>query len=67
MVTLAIQPWGEVYLDGKMAGVSPPLTKLKVPLGVHVIEVKNANFPVHKESVDIKADKNVSIRHKFAN
>jgi hypothetical protein len=67
MVTLAILPWGEVYLDGKMAGVSPPLTKLKVPLGVHVIEVKNANFPVHKESVDIKADKNVSIRHKFAN
>ena len=67
MVTLAIQPWGEVYLDGKMAGVSPPLTKLKVPLGVHVIEVKNANFPVHKESVDIKADKNVSIHHKFAN
>lgn len=67
MVTLAIQPWGEVYLDGKMAGVSPPLTKLKVPLGVHVIEVKNANFPVYKESVDIKADKNVSIRHKFAN
>jgi hypothetical protein len=67
MVTLAIQPWGEVYLDGKMAGVSPPLTKLKVPLGVHVIEVKNANFPVYKESVDIKADKSVSIRHKFAN
>lgn len=67
VISLAIQPWGEVYLDGKMAGVSPPLNKLKVTPGAHVIEIKNANFPVHRESINVKADKTVNISHKFAN
>ncbi len=67
MISLTIRPWGEIYLDGKMVGVSPPLTQLKVSLGEHIIEVKNANFPVYKKSIVIKADEGVNIRYKFAN
>ncbi|MDX8398652.1 MAG: adenylate/guanylate cyclase domain-containing protein [Gallionellaceae bacterium] len=67
LVLISVKPWGEVYLDGKMVGVSPPLTKLKVSVGPHVIELKNANFPVYKRVVSIKTDKQLKIQHKFAN
>jgi len=67
LVLISVKPWGEVYLDGKMVGVSPPLTKLKVSVGPHVIELKNANFPVYKRVVNIKAGKQLKIQHKFAN
>lgn len=67
VITLAVRPWGEVYLDGKMVDVSPPLTRLEVPAGVHVIELKNANFPVYKQSIKIKAGENLSISYKFTN
>lgn len=67
MVSLAIKPWGEVYLDGKWVDVSPPLTKLQVPVGLHVIEIRNTTFPVYKQTINIKAGKKISIDHKFAN
>lgn len=66
-VTLTIKPWGEVYLDGKWADVSPPLTKLQVPAGAHVIEIRNTTFPVYKQSIKIKAGEKININHKFSN
>lgn len=67
VVMISVKPWGEVYLDGKMIDVSPPLTRLQVPVGTHLIELKNANFPVYRQSVRIKAGEKISINHKFAN
>jgi hypothetical protein len=67
VVMLTVKPWGEVYLDGKMVDVSPPLTKLQVTAGAHVIQLKNANFPVYKQSINIKAGEKISINYKFAN
>jgi serine/threonine-protein kinase len=67
VISLTVKPWGEVYLDGKMIDVSPPLTKLDVPAGPHVIELKNANFPVYKQVVNAKAGDKIKINYKFAN
>ena len=64
-VRLAIAPWGEVLVDGKMAGVSPPLTEVRLPPGKHRIEVRNGEFPPHRQVVDVVAGKNVRIKHKF--
>lgn len=65
VVRLAIAPWGEVIVDGKMAGVSPPLTEVRLPPGKHHIEVRNTNFPPHRQEVEVLADKNIRIKHKF--
>lgn len=66
-VFLKIKPWGEVYVDGKMVGVSPPLTKLQVAPGEHVIEVRNTTFPVNTRVVNIKAGMKITVKHKFGN
>lgn len=67
VVMLTVKPWGEVYLDGKLVDVSPPLTKLEVTAGSHVIELKNANFPVYKHPISIKAGQTVKISYRFSN
>ena len=64
-VTLAVAPWGEVYVDGAARGVSPPLTQLSLPPGAHTIEIRNTTFPAHTENLDLKARDELTVRHKF--
>jgi class 3 adenylate cyclase len=62
---LAIAPWGEVLIDGKRRGVSPPLRVVDVPPGVHTVEIRNSTFPAHVQKVQLKAGEAVRIRHRF--
>jgi class 3 adenylate cyclase len=64
-IELAVNPWGEVFIDGKSRGVSPPLRTLEIPPGSHTIEVRNSTFPSHVQKVEIKAGDAVKIRHRF--
>jgi hypothetical protein len=64
-VELAVLPWGEVLVDGKSRGVSPPLRTLEIPPGSHTIELRNSTFPSHVEQVELKAGEAVRIRHRF--
>ena len=66
-VSFAISPWGEVHIDGKMRGISPPLRNVDLTLGRHRIEIRNADFPPHVETVDVKSGSKIRIRHKFQN
>jgi len=65
MITLAIAPWGEVFVDGSRIGVSPPVNEVEVAPGKRKIEIKNGAFPVYTQIVEIKADQKVRIKHKF--
>jgi serine/threonine protein kinase len=62
---LAIAPWGEVYVDGKMAGVSPPLNEIPLPAGKHSVEIRNGAFPTYRRNVDLAPDASLRIKHKF--
>jgi class 3 adenylate cyclase len=62
---LAVLPWGEVLVDGKSRGVSPPLRTLDIPPGSHTIELRNSTFPSHVEKVTVKAGEALKIRHRF--
>ena len=64
-VELAVLPWGEVLIDGKSRGVSPPLRTLEIPPGSHTIELRNSTFPSHVQKVDVKSGEAVRIRHRF--
>jgi len=65
--SFAISPWGEVHIDGKMRGISPPLRNVDLAPGRHRIEIRNADFPPHVEIVDAKSGSRIRIRHKFQN
>jgi len=64
-VTFAISPWGEVFVDGKRVGVSPPLTSLQLEAGKHQVEVRNQAFAPYRDTVNLKPGQSLKIRHKF--
>jgi serine/threonine-protein kinase len=65
LLAFAVSPWGEVYIDGKRAGVSPPLKEIKVAAGQHRIEIRNLNFPPYSETLDLQPDSTRKIKYKF--
>ena len=60
-----IMPWGEIYVDGKKRGVSPPLKDLNLAPGKHEIEIRNTNLPSYGKSVETKPGESVIIEHQF--
>lgn len=65
LVSVAVMPWGEIYLDGRMQGVSPPLAELHVAPGKHEIEIRNTTFPVYTKKINVSAGEKIKIKHKF--
>jgi len=64
-VNLAIQPWGEVFVNGKSIGTSPPIKQHKLAPGKYKIEVRNTTFTPLVTNVEIKAREDINIRHQF--
>ncbi|MDP2155071.1 MAG: PEGA domain-containing protein, partial [Sulfuricella sp.] len=61
----SILPWGEIFIDGKSQGASPPLREIKLSPGKHQIEIKNTDFPPYRQTVELEAGSSQKIRHKF--
>jgi class 3 adenylate cyclase len=65
VVNLAVIPWGEVYVNGKSRGVSPPMKSLKLAPGKYQIEIRNSNLTPYDETVEVKSREALTIRHTF--
>ena len=65
-IELAVAPWGEVLVNGRSRGLSPPLRVLDLPSGPHKIEIRNdKKFPVYVQHVEVKPGEAVKIQHRF--
>jgi class 3 adenylate cyclase len=65
IIHFAITPWGEVYVDGKRQGASPPLTSVSIAPGKHRIEIRNTAFPPYSKTYEFKPNEKLKISHKF--
>lgn len=64
-VRLAVFPWGEIEVDGKKMGISPPLTSLSLEPGDHTIVLRNTDFAARTIRMKIEAGKTDKVSHKF--
>ncbi len=64
-VRLNVEPWAEVWVDGKSMGVTPPLTHLSLPAGAHRLQLRNGDLPASELTVTVPAGKFVTVRHRF--
>jgi serine/threonine-protein kinase len=62
---LAIRPWGEIYVDGALKGVSPPMTRLALPEGTYQIEVRNPGGPSYTRQIEVRSGQSVEVGHRF--
>ena len=65
LVTFGIQPWGEVFVNGKSIGVSPPLKQTRLAPGKYKIEIKNSTFAPLSTSIEVKSKEESPIKHRF--
>ena len=66
-LTLAISPWGEVFVDGVRQGVSPPLRHLTLAPGKHTILIVNETFKPYSQTIELAPDSTFKIKYKFQN
>ncbi|WP_332876242.1 serine/threonine-protein kinase [Massilia sp. S19_KUP03_FR1] len=64
-VTLAVKPWGTVFIDGRERGASPPLKRLMLPPGPHEIRIVNPVYPAYTTSIIVKKNGPASVEHDF--
>jgi serine/threonine-protein kinase len=65
VVQLAVSPWAEVLVDGKLIGTAPPLNQLPLPAGEHQLTLRNSSFAPYTVIVKVEADSPVTVRHRF--
>lgn len=64
-LTLAIKPWGTVYIDGHERGASPPLKRLMLPAGTHEVRIVNPVYPAYTTTITLKKNGAAAIDHDF--
>jgi class 3 adenylate cyclase len=64
-VNLTVLPWGEVFVNGRSRGVSPPLKSLKLAPGTYTIELRNTTFAPSTQKVRVKAREETTVHHVF--
>ena len=64
-VRVAVRPWGEVLVNGRSRGVSPPLRELSLPPGRYQVTVRNASAGDYRMTLTVAAGRPASITHEF--
>ncbi len=62
---LAISPRGEIYIDGKHHGTTPPITTFDLEPGMHRIEVRSGSRTPYLTYMTVQAGEVRRIRHDF--
>ena len=60
-----VNPWGEIYVDGKLMGETPLPSAIKLIPGEHQVVLKNSAFPQVQYQVRIEQNKVYTLKHVF--
>jgi serine/threonine-protein kinase len=63
---IAVSPRGEIYIDGKHYGTTPPIKTLELEPGMHRIEVRSGSRKPFLTYMTVQAGDVRRIRHDFA-
>ena len=64
-LSLAVTPWGEIFVDGESRGISPPLLELPLPPGRHRIEIRNEGAKPFRQDIVLQEGDSLRLKHKF--
>ena len=62
---LAVRPWGEVYLDGRKIGITPPLKRFQVAPGRRLVTIKNSFLPEYRIRLSVNPNAELMVAHDF--
>ena len=65
-LSLAIRPWGVVYVNGKKKGLSPPLKEIVLAPGTYPVEIRNDKFQPYRERIELRNGMPAKITYRFS-
>lgn len=65
VLQLAVSPWAEVEVDGRVVGITPPLRQLSLEPGRHTVKLRNGAFSPIVRTIEVAGDETATIRHRF--
>jgi len=65
LVRLLVNPWANIYVDGKKIGVSPPMDNLELRPGEYQVKMENPAFRPVIKKVIVKAGSTVTLQYEF--
>jgi len=66
-VEIRVEPWGNVFIDGQLLGVTPPQLRIQLNPGPVRIELQNETHPAKQVLLNIEAGRTYRVRHVFGN
>ena len=64
-VRFDITPRGRIDIDGITKGLSTAVKEVKLPVGMHTIEISNGQAAPLKRTIEVKRDETITISHTF--
>jgi len=61
-----VDPWAEVWVDGKLVEITPFAKPLSIPEGTHEVRLRNPHFDVETRTVRIRRDVTETLRVSLA-
>ena len=65
IIAIDVHPVGEIYVDGELKGVAPPLARLSLPAGPHSIELRSGRMKPVVMEVQLKPGEEMELKHTF--
>jgi hypothetical protein len=65
VINFAVKPRGEVFVDGAAKGRTPPLDRIEVEAGRHVVTIRNPGYPPLQLTLNLEAGQQTTITHTF--
>ncbi|OZI50591.1 PEGA domain-containing protein [Bordetella genomosp. 4] len=64
-VRVSVRPWGEVIIDGRSRGISPPLGQVMLAPGRHQVTIRNPASSDYQTTINVTAGGSAGISHVF--
>jgi hypothetical protein len=64
-VIFDVKPEGEVFIDGVLKGTSPPLKRVQLPSGKHVVELRSGTLKPMTVELAIGPGEEFMVQHTF--
>ena len=62
---LAVEPWGDIYINQQKVAVTPPAKELTLSPGIYTIEIRNAELPAFVQTIALKAQTTYRLIYQF--
>ena len=64
-IALDIRPQAEVFVDGELKGTTPPLARVSIPPGPHMIELRSGKLKPVTMEVQLQPGEELQLKHVF--